>query len=195
MPKSGYDIELDVVAPRNRCVHFYPMHANLRGAVRMSEIASDRPNGALLQIRGMEIPGMRMLIDMQGMHVKVIDKMTLPENRDRDQALRRLTKQDKYSMFSFTDYEKDVDNAVTAAEWPTWLYHIRRLVDEGRLSIVSGGSKLPTLDEILKMCPADGRIKVQLGSSFSLRPLDPSKPWFQADERDASTVDTVGSVQ
>ncbi len=191
MAKTGYDLVVNVIAPRNRNVSFYPTKTILRGTVRMSEIKSNRPNGALLQC-GMEIPGQQVQVDMTLRHVKIIDRMTLPEFKEKDRQLRAVCRQEDYQRFAFGQYENDYDTQISAEDWPTWLWHIRVLVNNGRFQVASGGSALPQLSEILKMCT--GRIKVQVGDSCDVKASDQDRPFYLLDSRDAEKFATAGAV-
>jgi hypothetical protein len=188
---APYDLVLNVIAPRNRNVDFYPTRNVLRGTVRMSEIKSKSPNGALLQC-GMEIPGMQLQLDMTLRHVKIIDRMTLHEFKEKDRQIRAIARQEGYQRFAFTDYEKDYDTNISPEDWPTWLWHIRVLVNAGRFQIVTGGNTLPSLSNILKMC--EGRIKVQTGDSCDVKASDQDRPFYLLDARDAEKYETAGAV-
>lgn len=186
MAKSqSYDVVLDVYAPHNRNVRFWPAGETLRGEVRMTELATDRPPGALLSVGG-SIPGQRLLIDTAERHVKIVDRMNLPENADKDRALRKLTQTEQYYRFAYKEYEPDIDYGVPVAEWPTWLWHLKRLVDHGRLKVVKGS--LPGYSEIAAMCDHAKGIRIQLGDSCNVRPEDLDRPFYAMDERDAEKL-------
>lgn len=165
--ESEYDLVLDAVCEPNRDVLFLPAEMTLRGERRQEWIRSDNINGAISQVGGV-IPGQRMLVDTRTRHVKIIDRMTLPENRSIDERLRKLTTADRYRMGRFTDYEKDIDMQVSADEWPKWLYCMKRCVDHRSMTLVRG--TLPELVEIRKM----GRIVFDAGN---LTPKDPKNPF------------------
>lgn len=150
---SGYDLVLDVVAPRNRNVRFGPAGINLRGEARIAEISSLNINGAMAKAGG-SIPGQRILVDTRQHHVKIIDRMTLPESKSIDRALRELCRTEQYMHAKYGEYLPDYDaGGISDDEWPKWLYAMRRLVDHGRLKIVKGDNLLPKLSEILKLGP------------------------------------------
>lgn len=181
-----FDLVFDVEAPRNRNVWFRPANILLRGTVRMDQLSTDKPNGALLLVGGV-IPGMRMMVDTKGRKVTVIDRMTLDENKDKDRALRKLTTEnDQYRRARFGRYEDDQTFDVPQAEWPSWLWHMRRLVDHRRLQVVRGN--LPKYSDILKMG------KVYLGDSCNVTPADKDKPFWVLDESDIPTYEELDGV-
>ena len=193
MANSGYDLVLNVMAPCNRNPHFYPLQDVLIGTVRMSELRTDKPNGALLQV-DMEIPGQQLQIDTALMHVKVIDRMTLPEFAEKDRKLRKLCQTEQYSLSNFRNYRPDIDTQVASKDWPTWLYHIRILVNAGRLHIEKGHKLLPSIVSILKMCPPESKVRIQTGDSCGGKAADPDRPFYLLDARDAAPLEQVGVV-
>lgn len=145
--QQGYEIWLDVAAPRNRNVLFVPAQMTLRGEARASEVMGDTP--AALNAVGGVIPGQRILVDLRMKQVKIIDRMTLPEHAAVDKTLRDLARTEKYQQSAFTHYEKDYDAAPGDDEWPRWLYYIRRLLDAQRLRLAKG--TFPSMEKIRAM--------------------------------------------
>jgi hypothetical protein len=167
---AGWDLVLDVEQEEhNRDPKFPPLGEKLRGTVRSTRMYTDRVNGAIAQVG--EIPGQRIMVDLERRHVKVIDRMTLKENAPIDKALRDLARRrEDIRDDPNWQYVGDVDTSVSQSKWPTWLWWMRRLVDQGKLKVVSGGDKLPKLAEVLKM----GDIRL---NRHHIPVDDKSKPW------------------
>lgn len=181
MATESFDVVLDAYAPRNRNVRFWPAGITLRGECRWDQLTGDSPNGAMLQTGGV-IPGQRMLVDTKNRTVKIIDRMELPENKEKDSALRALVKTEHYWGGRFGHYEPEQNFELSEEEWPTWLWHMRRSVDHKRMNLVKG--KIPGYSEILRMG------KVQLGDSCNVKPIDEKKPFYMLDESDAEKFET-----
>lgn len=178
---ENFDLVLDAYAPRNRNVRFWPAGITLRGECRWDQLTGDSPNGAMLQTGG-TIPGERMLVDTKNRKVKIIDRMELPENKEKDIALRALAKTERFWGGRFDHYEKEQNFQVEEEDWPTWLWWMRRLVDHKRMNLVKGS--LPEYSDILR------RGRVQLGESCNVRPLDEKKPFYMLDKTDAHKYET-----
>jgi hypothetical protein len=184
--RADYDLVLDVVAPRNRDVRFTPAGIVLRGEKRITEISSISVNGAIAMAGGV-IPGQRLMVDLKMRHVKVIDRMTLPESRAIDKVLRDLCKTERYQQWKYGEYLPDSDfGGISEKEWPKWLFCIRRLVDHGRLRVVKGGELLPSLADIAKM----GDITFFVGN---VRSRNEDKPFNVIGPQNASQFETASA--
>lgn len=184
MSRQSFPIVLDVVAPRNRDVLFYPAGRNLSGEARATEAVGNNINGALSRLG--TIPGHRILVDMEGRVVKIVHRMTLPENKDKDRQLRELAERNpKYRHCRFGSYEDDQEFKVAPSEWPTWLWHIRCLVNHKRLRIEKGANLIPTPDDIYAMASKTGYWPV-LGDRGSASYQDPTRPFDKLGPHNAA---------
>lgn len=164
----AYDVILDARVEHNRNPFFYPAQTTLRGEVHIQQIASKNIRGQLAQLGGM-IPGHQVQVDTKNRKVRIVDRMGLPENAQLLKQMKAAMNTEDMLWQRLGDPEPDQEFNVTADQWPTWLYHIRRMVDHQRLHIVSG--KLPLTDEIRKMGV------IRLGDPGSVPAKDPKRPW------------------
>lgn len=167
------DLVLDVRTPKSRNVRFYPAGITLRGEVEYTQCQTRNP---ALQYVGGRIPGMRMEVDTKSRTVRIVDRMSLPESKEIDRALRELSNTERYSRFKFGRYEDEQVYNVAERDWPTWLWHIRRLVDHGRLHIVSGQNNLPSPAKIAMMGT------VRYGDSVGVDGKNGVKYWEMSEE-------------
>lgn len=143
---DSYDVWLDVRCQRNRHERFAPAGITLQGEYR----SIDDPNAsnALTQVTGGVIPGHRVLVDTKQRHVKIVHRMSLPENKAKLAQIETLRGTDEFLNMPKFKFE-DVDSSPSEQEWPTWLWQMHRGVENGTLHIARG--KLPTGDEIRRM--------------------------------------------
>jgi hypothetical protein len=180
-PTDDWDVVLDVeVYGYNRNPKFIPTGEELRGTVRSTQLFTDRPAGPITQVG--TIPGQRILVDLENWHVKIIDRMSLPENRQIDQALRDLARRsESIRIKPDWQYWPDVDLKLTNKDqWAKCLWYMRRMVDCGKLSQVEG--QLPELKEILKI----GKVRL---NNYGRPTGDKSSPWNVIDEKYIEELD------
>lgn len=165
--EQDYDLVLDAVCANNRNTYFTPARYTLRGELRASELKVEN-NGALSAVGGV-VPGQRMLVDTKAKHIKIIDRMTLPEHKALDEQMRKLHETDAFWAHRYTDYLGDVDFAPSEEEWPKWLYCMARCVEAGTMRLVRGN--LPSSRE----CRALG--EMTFANDYSLSGKDGKKPF------------------
>ena len=154
---------------------FYPLQKVLRSEKRLDQLKGSRIPGALLQVGGV-IPGQQLRIDTKSKQALLIDRMTLPENREIDESLRRLTQTDQYRTSAYGQYEKEESFKIAHKDWATFLYHIRNLVNNERFVVVSGEKLLPSIPDILEIGD------VQLGDNCNVTPIDKDRPFYMANK-------------
>lgn len=177
-----FDLVFNAVCPRNRNPWFFPLGQVLRGEAQVSELSGKNIPSAILQVGG-KIPGHQLRVDTKNRTVDLVDRMTLPENREIDAKLRELTKTDEYRFAAYGKYDETKNWELSEKEWRTFLYHSRRAVDHGRLVIVQGQKLLPSLDEILEMG------EVELGENCNVPAKNPDKPFYMANHEHIAGVD------
>lgn len=143
---DSYDLWLDVRCPHNRHERFPPAGVTLQGEYH----AIDDPNSskAITQATAGVIPGHRMLVSTKDRHVKIVHRMSLPENKQKLTNIEKLRGTDEFLNMPRFKFE-DADFQPSEQEWPTWLWQMHRGVENGTLHVVRG--KLPTGDEIRRM--------------------------------------------
>lgn len=168
------DIVLNVKAPHNRNVVFWPDgNTELRSAI-VTKVGQN--NDPVLAASG-EIPGHQIQIDTKNREVHIVDRMGFRENAGKCEALRKLAATEQYNWkVGRLEVQKPIEKNVSEDQWPTWLWHLRRLYDHGRLERVKG--KLPVYDDILVLG------QVFTGDSCDITPKDPSRPHNVLDSRD-----------
>lgn len=183
MPSNNV-VELDARCPSNRNPRFRPLNITFRGDARVDEARGKNLNTAYQTVAG-EIPGDRIILDLDQKSLTVVDRMTLKENKAKDEALKTLaeTSEDHWQC-RYGRHKPDQTYQASDKEWPTWLWFIRRMVDDEKLAVVTGKTKLPEWKEILAMCDHERGIVVKLGDSCGLKPEDKDRPFYQLDERD-----------
>lgn len=134
----------------NQNVWFVPAGMSLAGEMLMQHVHAKRVPSAIANVGGV-IPGHRMLVDTKAKHVKIIDRLSMPENRRILDELKRLSETEDYWHSRFGTLRKDVDFNVPDADWPKWIYCIRRAVDHGNMVIVRGENLLPSSDKCREM--------------------------------------------
>lgn len=161
--EKDYDLVLDACCEPNRNVRFLPNNTWLEGEKRQEWCRTDRIPGAIAAVGG-KIPGHRILVDTKLRHVKILHRLSLPENQKILHELRRLSQTDKYRHCSAGDPPGDIDTDVSDEDWPKWMYMIRRMVDDNALTLVRG--QLPTLEE----CRNFGPIRLNDANGISPKP-------------------------
>ncbi len=153
----AFDLVLDV-RYKNRNVAFGPGGSQpLAGEYNIADINSDKIPGGLNQIGG-KLPGYRVEIDTKNARGKIIDKLRLKENAAMMDKIRFLLANDNIPQRIGEKWKRD--DAMDEGEWDlsgdappqnlaTWLWHLRKLVDAGRLHVVKG--TMPSEDVIRAM--------------------------------------------
>ena len=152
------NIVLNVRCKINRNPYFVPLEGRLRTEIRQSEIKLDKIPG-LLNLCGGSIPGHRIEIDTDKKIGRIIDRMHLPENKEKDKQIRQALRSDVKTLVKEFGSTYDTEDCLTEGEHKlmddgpgnlaTWLWWCHRMYDEKKLELVEG--KLPTLDEIRKI--------------------------------------------
>lgn len=164
-------IVLNVQCKINRNPYFVPLEGRLKTEIRHSEIKLDKIPG-LLNMVGGSIPGHRIEIDTDKKIGRIIDRMHLPENEEKDKLIRNALRSDERTLVKEFGPTYDTEDCLTEGEHKlmddgpgnlaTWLWWCRRMYDEKKLELIEG--KLPTLDEIRKIGDVFG------GSDYGLTP-------------------------
>ncbi len=161
----------DVRCKLNRNPYFVPLGGCLRTEIRHEEIRLKNIPG-LLNLVGGSIPGHRIEIDMKKGIGRIIDRMHLPENKEKDKQIRAVLRSDEntigkefglsYNTEGCLPEEDHKLGEALPGNLASWLWWCRRMYDEGKLELVEG--ELPTLDEIRKIGDIFG------GPDFGLTP-------------------------
>jgi len=167
---TSFDVVLDVRVPHNRNPFFYPAQKVLRGEAQIAQIAAKNVPGVMAQIGGV-IPGHQVQVDTKGKRVKIVDRMGFKENAELLRKMRDVEKRSETPFPAIGDPDPDEEFKSTDEEWPTWLYHIRQMVEHGRLHFVKGEGSIPSIDEIRRMGV------IRLGDQGNVPPKDPKRPW------------------
>ena len=167
MSKLVFNVQCKI----NRNPYFVPLEGCLRTEIRQSEIRLDKLPG-LLNICGGSIPGHRIEIDTKEGVGRVIDRMHLPENAEKDKKIRHALRSDERSLVKEFGPTYETKDCLTESEHEftangpgslaSWLWWCRRMYDENKLELVEG--KVPTLEEIRKIGD------VHCGSDWGLTP-------------------------
>lgn len=161
-------IVLDIRAPLNRNPLFPPLGHALESEKRADQITGATP--ALLNSVGGVIPGHRLEIDTRGgkeCKARLIDRMRAPEHKALGAKIKALAASEQGGFQTVTDFYAEESYTVGEADLPSWLYWMRRLVDEKKAFYVAGSDQLPEYDEIRKLGPVtlseDNGIRVPAG--------------------------------
>ena len=163
---KGYEIVLDVDAPKAREVWFPPAGGRmLRSELEHSDLTGKSINGALNSIGGW-IPGMRIYFSPKRLQCKIIDRMSLKEHKDIDQRILELSRTDDMGRYTFGKYIEDVDYSFRDKDLPTWMFWIKRLVDTKKFKVVRGAKLLP--EKLSDVLPEGYQLRVS--EDYGLKP-------------------------
>lgn len=140
-------IVIEIADGCNRSVLFHPNQMKLRGRWDSQNVSYKRPHAALAKLPPI-IPGIQVRVDIQKKLTSIADPLSLPENA--------------YIIAAIKDARQEVSGISPGSEpWPTinrkdcadseiktWLYWMRRLVDEGQAIIIGSDDSLPTLEQL-----------------------------------------------
>lgn len=160
----------------NRNPFFVPLQGCLRTEIRHEEIRLKNIPG-LLNLVGGSIPGHRIEIDTKKNVGRIVDRMNLPENKEKDKQIRNALRSDEFTLGKEFGPSYDTDGCLPAGDHKfsdsvpgnaaSWLFWCRRMYDDGKLELVEGN--VPELDEIRKTGDvyggADGGITPKEGKS------------------------------
>ena len=182
-----YDVVIDIAHPKyNRDIRFFPMKTTLEGEVRQERLHTDKPSGAIGSLGGV-IPGQRMYVDVKNQSVKIIDRKSLQKWKPLLTKALELSRTERYRNFRFNSVKQDIDIGVPDHEWPTWLYHIRLLMNAGKFQAVKGESKIPSIEEIRKMGT------VQIYDNWGITPKDSENPFWELQQQESNSSKKVGA--
>jgi|GEM_PF-4440832 len=130
-------IELDVSATLGRRVAFAPLGGRLlRGRFCFSEAARQEPQAILLASEwGDAIPGQRLVVDLQAGTAAIVEPLWEPKFRAIREKIERRGQRLPDPREEFHAIDKG-----------TWAFWLRRLVDNGSLTIAAGD--LGTLESL-----------------------------------------------
>ena len=141
------EIVIEISGQHNRNLLFDPQQVILRGAFDPAGIG---PRGKALACG--KIPGMRVGVNMRAKKARIFDPLEFPSNEKRldeiNEAFRRA------NMNQVKPRPQESFDALSDNTLSTWLYWMRRYVEEGKAFHVSGSAKLdseklpgdPTID-------------------------------------------------
>ena len=105
----------DVRCKFNRNPYFVPLEGCLRTEIRQSEISLDKIPG-LLNMVGGSIPGHRIEIDREKNCARIIDRMHLPENKEKDKLIRNALRRDENTLVKEFGDTYDPKECLTESE-------------------------------------------------------------------------------
>ncbi len=160
----------------NRNPYFVPLQGRLRTEIRQSEIRLDKLPG-LLNLVGGSIPGHRIEIDAKKNVGRIIDRMHLAENKEKDKQVRNALRSDEKTLSKEFGPSYNTDDCLPEGDHEfskslpgnlaTWLFWCVRMYQDGKLEHVEGD--IPTLDDVRKMGDVyggpDGGISPKPGKS------------------------------
>ncbi len=162
LEKADANLVFDV-RYKNRNVTFIPAGAMpLAGEMHMNLIATDKVPGKIGKIGGV-LPGYQIWLDTKSnpARARVVDKLALPEYAEMMDQIRYLlaTAEDFPQRIGENFRRDDCLNPVdvTLSKDPdgfptnlaTWLFHLKRLTDNGRLHLLKG--ELPSFKKIQEL--------------------------------------------
>lgn len=147
----------------NRNPYFVPLGGCLRTEIRHEEIRLKNIPG-LLNLCGGSIPGQRIEIDTKKGIGRIIDRMHLPENKEKDKQIRNALRNDENAigkefgpLYNTVGCLEEGDHKFSESlpgNLASWLFWCRRMYDDGKLELVEGD--LPSLDDIRKLGDVSG---------------------------------------
>lgn len=142
----------------NRNPYFVPLQGCLRSEIRHEEIRLKHIPG-LLNLVGGSIPGHRIEIDTKKNVGRIIDRMHLPENKEKDKQIRNALRSDEFTVGKEFGPSYNTEECLPEGDHEfskglpgnlaSWLYWCHRMHADGKLELVEG--EIPTLDEIRKI--------------------------------------------
>lgn len=145
----------DVRCKRNRNPYFVPLGGCLRTEIRLEEVKLKHLPGLLNSVSGSSIPGHRIEIDTKNRVGRIIDRMHLPENKEKDKQIRAALRADEMTVGKeFGNYntegclpeEDHKFSDSVPGNLASWLFWCHRMHADGKLELIEG--VLPDLDEI-----------------------------------------------
>ncbi len=166
-----YKLVFDVQCKFNRHPSFFRLEGCLRTEIRQKETSLDNIPG-LLNMDGRSIPGYRIEIDREKNCARIIDRMHLPENEEKNKLVRNALLRDENTLVKEFGPTYETKECLSESEHEftdggpgnlaSWLWWCRRMYDEKKLILVEG--KVPTLDDIRRIGDVHG------GSDWGLTP-------------------------
>ena len=140
-------IVIEIADECNRSVLFHPNQMKLRGRWDSQRVSYKRPHPALAKLPPI-IPGIQIRVDIQKKLTGIFDPLSLPENAHIINAIKDA-RQEVSGISPGHDPWPAINRKDCAdTEIKTWLYWMRRLVDEGQAVIVGPEDSLPTLEQL-----------------------------------------------
>lgn len=160
-------IIIEIADERNRSLLFQPLQDKLRGRWDSQNVAYKRPHPALAKLPRI-IPGIQVIVDINKKTVGIVDPLEKSENADLIKALESA-KRELPGLMSGTSPKPAVKYTdVGESVIKTWLYWMRRLVDNNQAMMVSDQDSLPKMAEIEAM---KGEIRVSQFNPIATRPI------------------------
>ena len=143
-PKSC-EIVIAVDKPRNGNVYFYPTNCAIEGTFKPWRTPGAKFKPPILALG--EIPGERVHLDVKGKTGRISHALRDPDNAKTLEKVRRAARTCQPPVICGEAPKEDRwFRNLTEEQVNTWLYWMRRLVDEGKATILQG--QLPGLDEL-----------------------------------------------
>lgn len=157
-PVISPEIEIELGDDRNRVFSWGPTMEILRGAWSRQNLKSDELVEDLAKMPN--IPGMCIRVAYERKLAVIYDPLSLEKNKELCATIAAMI----YERFRKKEGpSKTVERkAMDADDLKTWLYGMRRRVDNGQAKVTVG--TLPTMDEIERL---PGRVRIEMYNSSS----------------------------
>lgn len=183
-PTLSAEIEIEIADERNRNVMWGPTMQLLRGAWSRANLHSDEMVEELGKMPN--IPGMRIRLSIERRVALIYDPLALPHNEEL---------KDKIAAIIFERWrvkqgpEKPTERKnLDADEIKTWLYGMRRRLDDNKCRMITG--ELPTLD-VIETLPGRTRIEMFNNSARACRWKEDFSKYLDMIVSAGKTVATV----
>ena len=143
-------VKIEIADECNRSVVFHPLQQKLRGRWDAQNVSYKRAHQALAQLPNV-IPGIQVIIDTNRKTRGYIDPLANSEHEETVEKIRVAREQVSgispgHNPWPPVKFENSTHN-----ELKTWMYWMRRLVDNKQAIIIGNTDSLPTMADIESM--------------------------------------------
>jgi len=140
-------VTVEIADECNRSVMFHPLQQKLRGRWDSQNVSYKRAHQALARLPNV-IPGIQIIVDTNRKTRGYFDPLSKPEHAGTIDLLKQAKEEISGITPGCNPWPAVKFDNSSDSDIKTWLYWMRRLVDNGQAILIGDPASLPSMEEI-----------------------------------------------